>query len=72
MNEKITGILTTTKKVFGRKVIMAGVLIGIGIGVLLDNKEEEDVLIFETQIDLEEDLPSYNDGEDKDVPVIDQ
>ena len=55
MLKKITTILKGDRNNLARKVrLIAGVTLGIGIGILLNKPEEEDVVIIEKIVEVDE------------------
>lgn len=67
MIKKITTVISSKHKVIARKaVVMGGVILGIGIGLLLNKVEDPDVIIEEKLVDDDEVERFY---ENDDVPV---
>lgn len=69
MLKKITTIITANQKAFGRKVvIMGGVVLGIGIGLLLNKDDDLDMVIVEEVGDEDEITTGFinDDGEQND------
>jgi hypothetical protein len=45
--KKITAIISTNRKVIARKVVvLSGVVLGIGIGLLLNKVDDDDMVIY--------------------------
>jgi hypothetical protein len=55
MIKKITTVISSKHKVIARKaVVMGGVILGIGIGLLLNKVEDPDVIIEEKLVEDDE------------------
>lgn len=67
MFKKITTIISTNKSTLARKAIFMGSLIlGIGVGLLLD--KDDDMVIVEERVGPEEEVDqSFEDSEDESV-----
>jgi hypothetical protein len=50
--KKITAIISTNRKVIARKVVvLSGVVLGIGIGLLLNKVDDDDMIIYNEESD---------------------